>query len=203
MKIIFLTLALFSQLFIPQAVAAEAALRVTLHDSDGLSVASAPEGRLELILFADHTHLHLRVTNLTDQPVTLWKPFCPEGDHSILVEFRDPATPHKVLRATPGWDYTGGMGIPKTFSLAAHDDLIVNVNFVSDSDWILPMRIAKDERRELEVRVGYRSRNLDDKTAKQFENDKLQKVWEGEVIGDWHRIVLSNRSGKAIGEKKQ
>ena len=45
----------------------EAPLRITFHDSNGLSVASAPEGKLELILFKSHTHSHLQIANTSDQ----------------------------------------------------------------------------------------------------------------------------------------
>lgn len=173
-------------------------LKVTLHDSHGLTQASAPDHRLELILFADHTHMHVRLSNSSDETLTLWKPFCPEGDDAILLEFRESAHPERVLRASPGWGYTAAMGFPKAFGLAPHDDLIVNINFVSDVDWIFPTKVAKDARLDMEVRVGYRSQNLTEDQSKRIAPYPVAKVWEGEVVGKWQPITIINRSGKTI-----
>lgn len=139
---------------------------------------------------------------MSDKVITLWQPYCPEGDHAIVIEFRDPGSPSKVFRARPGWGYTGGMGIPKVFTLAGRDDRIVNLDFVSDVDWTFPIHISKDSRREFEVRVGYRSQNLSDEEVKKYGSYKLEKVWEGEFIGDWQKISVRNASGKAIGPKQ-
>ena len=177
-------------------------LKVTLHDSNGLTSASAPDHHLELILFKSHTHMHVRISNKLDQALSLWCPYCPEGDESIIVEFRDPNSPSNVYRARPGWVYTAGMGLPKSFVLAAHDDLIVNLDFTSDIGWGLPMRAPKDAIREMEVRVGYRSRNLSDKQRSGYGDYKIGTVWEGEVIGNWEKISVINRSERAIGRDK-
>ena len=182
-------------------------LRVTLHDSSGLTSASAPEHHLYLNLFKSHTHIHVRISNLSGQVLTLWQPNCPEGDNAIVVEFRDPASPMKVFRARPGWGYTGGMGIPKVFTLASHDDIIVNLDFMSDVEWRFPMHIPKDATRELEVRVGYRSQNLTEEEAKKYgiSKDIVRKpdpVWEGEIMGNWQKISARNASGKPIGPKQ-
>jgi hypothetical protein len=200
MNIKIVVLSLLTLACVCYAGPSEAPLKVTLHDSHGLSIASAPNKRLELVLFAEHTHLHLRISNTTNQTMTFWKPYCPQGDDAIVVKFREPAHPQKVLRASTGWSYTGGMGIPKVFELVGHDDLIVNINFISGMVWILPMQIPKDARLDMEVRVGYRSRNL---TADELKRSGATpvKVWEGEVLSDWQPITSLNRTGKAFDRK--
>ena len=179
----------------------EAPLRITFHDSNGLSVASAPEGKLELILFKSHTHSHLQIANTSDQNLTLWKPYCPMGDYAMLIEFRDPAQPKKTFSARPGWMYTGGMGNPKTFKLAAMDSIIVNLDFMGGMFWMFPVPIEIGESKELEVRVGYRSQNLTDEQLKFYGDRKIPNVWEGETMGEWQKITVRNRSGRAFGEK--
>ena len=201
MKIIIAALSLLASACVCHAGPTEVPLRVTLHDSHGFSAASAPNQRLELVLFADHTHMHFRISNTTDQTLSLWKPYCPEGDDAIVVEFREPAHPQKVLRATTGWCYTGGMGLPKVFGLVGHDDLIVNINFTSGMNWILPMPVPQDARLDMEVRVGYRSRNLSAEELKRYSTYPVGKVWEGEVVGDWQPITILNRTGKSIEKK--
>ena len=178
------------------------AIRVILHDSDGLSSASAPQHHLGLNLFKSHTHIHVRISNVSDRALTLWQPYCPEGDDAIVVEFRDPASLLKVFRARPSWGYTAGMGLPKVFTLAGRDDRIVSLDFVSDLDWAFPIHLPKGALRELEVRVGYRSRNLSDEEVKKYGSYKIEKVWEGEFVGDWQKISVRNASGKAIGPKQ-
>jgi len=178
----------------------DAPLKVTLHDSRGFSAASAPNSRLRLELRTDHTQFHFRISNTTDQTLTLWKPHCPKGDRAIVVEFRETANPEKVLRAINGQFYTGGMGIPKVFGLAGHDDLIVNLNFTSGMDWMLPMQIPKDARLDMEVRVSYRSSNLTAEELQRFGHNppQVEKVWEGDVFGAWQPITIFNQTGKAI-----
>ena len=176
-------------------------IRITLHDSRGLSSASAPDHKLELNLFKSHTHIHLRISNTSEQELTLWRPNCPKGDDAMIIEFRDPGTPTKVFRARPGWSYTGGMGLPKVFTLAAHDDLIVNLGFVGGLDWVFPIPITQDERKDLEVRVGYRSHNLTDGELQRYGTYKVGKVWEGEAMGDWQKISVRNASGRVIGRQ--
>ena len=173
-------------------------IRITLHDSSGRSSVSAPDDTLELNLFRSHTHMHLRLSNTSDQEVTLWRPNCPKGDDAMIVEFRDPGSPGKVFRARPNWAYTGGMGLPRTVILAAHDDLIVNLDFIGGMNWLFPMPIMNGESRDLEVRVGYRSQKLTDEERKSYGDYKAGEVLEGETMGDWQKLTVRNRSGSNI-----
>ncbi len=170
---------------------------VAIHDSHGLSASSAPGKVLEIILLAAHTHIHLKITNTTDGEVTLWRPHCPEGDEAMTIEFRDPANSGRLLRARTASNYTAGMGIPKVLALASKDDLIVNVDFLSE--WRLPMTLQPEETRELEMRVVYRSGPLTDATKKRlFESKAMLGVWTGTVTTDWHKARLINRTGKVV-----
>ncbi|MGV3663036.1 MAG: hypothetical protein ACO1TE_22820 [Prosthecobacter sp.] len=170
---------------------------VAIHDGHGLSANSAPGKLLEVILFTANTPIYLKITNTTDGELTLWRPYCPEGDEAMTIEFRDPASSVKVLRAKTAFAYTAGTGIPKVFTLAAKDDLIVNVDFLSE--WRLPITLQAEESRELEMRVVYRSGPLTDPTRKRlFESKAMSGVWTGTVTTDWHKARLINRTGKAI-----
>lgn len=174
---------------------------VTLHDSHGLSAGSAPNGKLEIILFASHTHIHFKVSNTTKQALTLWQPYCPEGDLAMTIEFREPSSPNKVLRAGTEYSYTGGMGIPKVLTLAPRDDLLVNVDFLSE--WNLPFALKTDEGRELEVRAVYSPAPLTDTTKKRWlESKEIERVWTGVAASAWNKARVINRTGKPIEAKK-
>jgi len=177
------------------------AVSVTLHDSHGLSARSAPSGRLEVILFASHTHIHFKISNTTKQALTLWQPYCPEGDFAMTIEFRDPNAPDKILRAGTCYSYTGGMGIPKVLALAPGDDLMVNVDFLSE--WNLPVALKADESRELEIRAVYESKPLTDQSrTRAVASKEVEQVWSGTATSAWNKARLVNRTGAAIEARK-
>jgi len=182
---------------------------MTLHDSRGYSFKSAPHHRLELNLFKSHTHMHVLISNVTDHDIVLWSPECMYGDYSLYIEFRDTTHPQAVFRALPGWGYTGGMGNPALTILTSHDDIIVDLDFVSDLQWDFPITIEDGKRMDLEVRVGYRPRELEKDMRELYRNapkewrDLEAKRWKGETFGDWHQITVTNRSGGIIGPGKR
>jgi hypothetical protein len=176
-------------------------IAVTLHDSHGVSSASAQNHVLELILFRPHTHMHFKISNTTDQELTLWRPYCPEGDAAMSIEFREASVPDKVFRAHTGFDYTGGMGIPKVFTLAARDDLIVNVDF--QSEWILPFAMEVGQIRELQMRAVYRSQPLtDDSQNRLFKSKEMQQVWSGVATSNWQKVRIINRTGERFEQRR-
>ena len=185
---------------------------VTLHDSHGVSSDSAQNRVLEIILFKPHTRIHFKISNTTDQGLTLWRPYCPQGDAAMSIEFREARAPDKTFRARTGFDYTAGMGIPKVFTLAPHNDLIVNVDF--QSEWILSLTLEVDQIRELEMRAVYRSepfseaeRNLpgaDKALLAGWNNDikKMEQVWTGVATSNWQKVRIINRTGGRFERKK-
>ena len=178
------------------------AVSVALHDSHGLSPRSAPNGRLEIILFASHTHIHFKISNTTKQALKLWQPGCPEGDFAMTIEFREPSAPDKISRSGTGNDYTAGMGVPKVLTLAPDDDLMVNVDFLSRSGWNLPVALKAGESRELEVRAVYRPAPLTDQTTKRmFELKETEQVWTGVATSTWNKARIINRTGAPIEAK--
>lgn len=173
------------------------AIAVTLHDSHGLSAASAESHLLEIILFKPHTHLHLKISNSTQKELTLWRPYCPEGDDAMSIEFREAKAPDKVFRSHTSYGYTGGMGIPKVLTLAAGDDLLVNVDLLNE--WVLPFPIQADEIREVEVRAVYRSAPLTDERQKHmFGSTEKDQVWSGVSTSEWHKARIINRTGSKL-----
>jgi len=177
------------------------AITMTIHDSTGLSSESATSNTLDIILFKAHTHIHLKISNTTQRGIMLFRPYCPEGDDAMAVEFRSPNAPDVVFRTRPQRDYTAGMGITKAFTLAPGDDLLVNVGFLSD--WPLPFPIGEGETRELEVRSVYRSAPLTDKVdISLFGTEKNKLIWEGSHTSKWQKARIINRSGKAISPKQ-
>lgn len=176
------------------------AIAVTLHDSHGLSAASVDASLLEIILFKPHTHFHLKISNTTQQALALWRPYCPEGDDAMSIEFRDASAPYKVFRAHTGYSYTGGMGSPKVLTLAARDDLLVNVDLLNE--WVLPFPMQADETRMMEIRAVYRSAPLTDERQKSlFGAKEKAPVWNGESTSDWHKVRIINRTGSKIAPR--
>ena len=142
----------------------------------------------------------------------LWRPYCPNGDAAMSIEFREASAPDKIFRARPGFDYTAGMGIPKVFTLAPRNDLIVNVDF--QSEWILPLTLEVDQIRELEMRAVYRSEPLteaernfpgtDKALQARWNNEvkKMEQVWTGVATSNWQKVRIINRTGERFERKK-
>lgn len=171
-------------------------IALTLHDSNGVSAESARDRQLEVILFREHTHIHLKISNKTDSGLTLWQPDCPQGDYAMSVLFRDPKVPDKVYLAQKVQSYTGGMGIPKVFNLAARSDLLVNVDL--GIWWRLPFELAEGETREMEIQASYSSEALPEQGA--LEKYKLRPVWIGTSTSAWEKVRIVNRTGKKVGK---
>ena len=185
--------------------AREGGITVTLHDSHGVSADSAKDHLLEVILFKPHTAIHFKISNTTDRGLTLWRPKCPQGDDAMSIEFRESVEPEaaraKVLRGHTGYVYTGGMGIPKWFTLAPHNDLIVNVDF--QNDWVLPFAMKADETRELEMRAVYRSEPLTPEQQKRLlEGTEVPQVWNGAAASEWQKVRIINRTGGVVEWKQ-
>jgi hypothetical protein len=131
----------------------------------------------------------------------LFRPYCPEGDNAMAIEFRSPNAPDIVFRIQANRFYTAGMGITKAFTLAPGDDLLVNVDFLSE--WPLPFPISEGETRELEIRSVYRSAPLTDKLdIALFGTEKNKSIWAGSYTSKWQKARIINRSGKAINPKR-
>lgn len=180
----------------PAAALAEGDIAITIHDSNGLTAASAAEHTLDVNLFKEHTHIHLRISNKTDGGLTLWKPNCPQGDHAMWIEFRDPVLAGKVYRSGNVQSYTGGMGIPKVFTLAAKSDLIVNVDL--GVWWNLPFEMADGESREMEMRAVYASEAPPDEKAR--DESQFKAVWVGNTASAWEKVRIVNRTGRKVGQ---
>ncbi len=170
---------------------------VTIYDSSGRSARSTRDGLLNLILFAPHTIIHLKISNTTKKALTLWAPYCPQGDSAMAIEFRYPRARDKVFQAHTSRGYTCSMGFPKVMTLAPGDDLLVNVDFLSE--WTLPFPMKAGEERELEARAVYQSTPLTVENIKRSHGSKQCKyVWTGVATSLWNKIIVSNRTGAAI-----
>lgn len=180
-------------------------IAIAIHDSEGLSPQSAHGKNLSMVLFKPHTNIHLKISNTSGKALNLWQPNCPPGDR-MRIEFREPGAPEKVLTASPQWCYTGGMGLPKMLTLAAGDDILVNVDIVDW--WAFPVQMNEDTRKEMEVRAVYESSQLEGISAKTYadirerspeESPPAESVWVGVAASPWSKVTISNRTGKAVG----
>ena len=87
-------------------------LMLSLHFLDGLSAKS--DDNMPDIRFLHYgCHLSLLLTNKAGENVTLWKPYCPEGDSAIRLEFKKTSESKTVGVARISLNYTGGMGSQK------------------------------------------------------------------------------------------
>lgn len=166
---------------------------ITLHDSHGAS-SDSKWGELPVVYtHAAGTNIYLKITNVSKKSVTLWQPGCPPGDH-VTFEFRDVGDPSKVQRAVCTMDYTGGMGNPKTFVLAAGSDLIVDINLIRY--WSFPLQLAAGEERTVEMRALYESQPLP--KDEPFQPASHAQVWAGTAATPWEKLWICNRTTKAI-----
>ena len=169
---------------------------IAIHHVSGLSQQSSQGEVPQLILFKPHTHFHLKITNTAADPLTLWKPHCPQGDTALRIQFRSKAAPDKVLESSTQRRYTAGMGLPKTLELGSGDDLIIDVDFLS-WDWSMPMALRAGEVRAMEMRVVYHSRAYAGEVSDYTK--QLPPVWVGRVSSSWEPVRIINRTGKEFG----
>lgn len=176
----------------------EGEVAIVIHDSHGVSCESALDGVCEIILFQPHTHIHLKISNISTKSLTLWRPSCPEGDSAMTIEFRELGKPDEVFRSGLRQDYTGGAGTPKVLNLAPGSDLIVNVDFLQGY-WTMPIPFAVDGWREVEIRAVY---HPEDK-AELAPGEVIQRAWGGRAVSPWRKVRISNRTGKAIASDRR
>ena len=168
-------------------------LMLSLHFLDGLSAKS--DDNMPDIRFLHYgCHLSLLLTNKAGENVTLWKPDCPEGDSAIRIEFKKTSESKTVGVARISHAYTGGMGIPKTFTLVPSDSLVHRVDL--SSYWSLPFVLNDGDDTTVFVRAVYESDKAESKRS--FLPKQSGDVWVGKIETDWTEVRLSNVSGKPV-----
>ncbi len=173
-------------------------LSLSLHYLDGLSAAS--NGNLPSIRFQrDGCHLSLLLTNKTGEVVTLWKPYCPQGDDAMRLEFKKAADSKTIGIAHTTRGYTGGMGIPKTFQLLPGNSLVHRIDL--SRYWSLPFVLNDGDDTTVFVRAVYKSDKVDPKQVPLAEN--AGDVWVGEIATEWQQVRLTNASERRIETKNQ
>ena len=168
-------------------------LMLSLHFLDGLS-AKSDDNMPDMRFLHYGCHLSLLLTNKAGENVTLWKPYCPEGDSAIRLEFKKTPESKTVGVARISHAYTGGMGISKTFTLVPSDSLVHRIGL--SSYWSLPFVLNDGDDTTVFVRAVYESDKADSKRS------SLPKqsgdVWVGKIETDWTQVRLSNVSGKPV-----
>ena len=169
-------------------------LRLSIHYLDGLSAQSRDEP--QEIRFLHHgCHLSLLLTNTSKHEIHLWKPYCPEGDDAIRLEFKVSHDSEEVGIARTSHSYTGGMGIAKTFRLVPGDSLVYRIDF--SSFWSLPFVLESHKGRELLLRAVYESKPLQ-RPVPTLIPGTADKVWVGRVQTDWERVKIWNVTDETV-----
>ena len=168
-------------------------LMLSLHFLDGLS-ANSNDNMPDMRFLHYGCHLSLLLTNKAGENVTLWKPYCPEGDSAIRLEFKKTSESKTVGVARISHNYTGGMGVPKTFTLVPSDSLVHRIDL--SSYWSLPFVLNDGDDTTVFVRAVYESGKTDSKRS--FLPKQSGDVWVGKIETDWTQVRLSNVSGKPV-----
>ena len=168
-------------------------LSLSIHFLDGLSAASS-DGLPEIRFLGDGCPLSLLLTNKTAETITLWKPYCPEGDDAIRLEFKKNPDSETIGIAETFHAYTGGMGIPKTFTLNPGDSLVYQIDF--SSFWSLPFVLNDGDDTTVFVRAVYESNKADNHRGRLLDNSSA--IWVGQIATEWQKVRLSNVSGKRV-----
>jgi len=168
-------------------------LSLSIHYLDGLTATSSDHPP-NIRFLPDGCHLSLLITNSTEEPIVLWKPDCPEGDSAISLEFKKAMDSEKNGIARPSHDYTGGMGIPKTLTLAAGDSLVYRIDF--SSYWSLPFALEDGGDTKVFVRAVYDSKKA--RTKRPMLPKNAEDVWVGRIETEWDEVRLTNRSRKSV-----
>ena len=171
-------------------------LMLSLHFLDGLSAKS--DDNMPDIRFLHYgCNLSLLLTNKAGENVTLWKPYCPEGDSAIRLEFKKTSESKTVGVARISHNYTGGMGVPKTFTLVPSDSLVHRIDL--SSYWSLPFVLNDGDDTTVFVRAVYESDKAESKRS--FLPKQSGDVWVGKIETDWTQVRLSNVSGKPVASR--
>ena len=171
-------------------------LMLSLHFLDGLS-ANSNDNMPDMRFLHYGCHLSLLLTNKAGEKVTLWKPNCPEGDSAIRLEFKKTSESETVGVARISHAYTGGMGIPKTFTLVPSDSLVHRIDL--SSYWSLPFVLNDGDDTTVFVRAVYESDKAD--SNRSFLPKQSGDVWVGKIETDWTQVRLSNVSGKPVASR--
>ena len=170
-------------------------LALSVHFLDGLS-SQENSGRIPEIRFLHYgCHLSLLLTNNADETVTFWKPNCPPGDMAIRLEFKTTVESKKIGIARKSHMYTGGMGIPKTFTLPPNDSLVYRIDL--SSFWSFPFALDNGDGRDVYVRAVYESDSW--QMDRSFMPSNSGDVWTGKLTTEWQKVRLSNVSGQSVG----
>jgi hypothetical protein len=172
-------------------------LALSIHYSDGLSAKSSTSALPEIILFMEHTHLHLIISNISDHDVTLWRPFCPAGDEAITFEFKESELSKEIMKAHIRMGYTAGMAYEKTLTLAPNDSLVFNVDFLGY--WDFPFEVKSREMKKIFIRAVYNPKPAPKSDLKM--PPQANDVWFGRVETGWENVVIINRTDKNLFEK--
>jgi len=166
-------------------------LAISIHYLDGLSTRSGSAPR-EIRYLWHGAPFSLLLTNTSNRPIHLWKPYSPDGDKAIRLEFAKSGSGHIGVART-SFAYTGGMGLPKTFTLAPGDSLVYQIDFASY--WAVPFTLAPGATCELLVRAVYESRPISN--SSEFDPPDAGSVWQGSVATEWEHVRLVNLSESA------
>jgi hypothetical protein len=168
-------------------------ISLSIHFQDGLS-GSSNDQLPDIGVQNDGCHLSLLLTNKTHETLTLWKPYCPQGDRAIRLEFKKTADAKTIGAARTCHDYTGSMGVPKTFTLLPDDSLVYCFDF--SSYWSLPFVLNNGEVTTVFVRAVYESEKASGDPD--FLPKNSDDVWVDEIATKWQQVRLTNVSGKRI-----
>jgi len=162
-------------------------LRVSIHYLDGLSGQSSDKPP-EIRFLRNGCHLSVLLTNVTEKDIHLWRPYCPQGDDAIRLEFKRNADSKEVGSAHMVRCYTGGSGLPKTLKLVSRDSLIYRVDF--SESWSLPFVLEPGTSSSFLVRAVYDSKPLDPKRS--YRPADAEKVWQGRIETPWEEVRVVN-----------
>ena len=182
-------------LFKPARHVSPSDLSLSIHFLNGLSSQENSDQLPDIRFLHYGCHLSLLLTNNADENVTFWKPDCPPGDMAIRLEFKTTAESKKIGIARTSHMYTGGMGIPKTFTLSPDDSLVYRIDL--SSFWSFPFMLNDGDSTDVFVRAVYES----DKWAmdRSFMPSNSKDVWVGKLTTEWQKVRLSNVSGQSVG----
>jgi hypothetical protein len=165
-----------------------APITISIHYFDGLSTRSGPAPR-EIRYFWYGAPFSLLLTNTSSKTLHLWKPYSPEGDKAIRLEFKKTESDRTGV-AHPPYGHMGSNALPKTFTLAPGDSLVYQINL--PGNWVVPFTLESVTTCELLVRAVYESGPVG--YPSKFDPPDAGAVWQGRVATDWEHVRIVNVS---------
>jgi len=141
---------------------------------------AVPHRGTERVLEASgrNPHFHVIVSNVSDKPQRIWREWCSWGYYGLSFELTDSTGKTRIAKKKPR-DWT--KNYPDFWTIAAHESLVIDVNFADTDTWEgFPRPQSVSQAYLMRAVLEFRA---DDESRQHF-------VWTGRVVSKADKYVF-------------